>query len=587
MFNEQYELFFLFSENYFGKPECLVCQRVLSRMNKCDMQRHYYALHNEYEDIIGDAREALIIRLKKTFYEKYIADSGKLSSEETTELYLKRKASFIVATSLAKRCRPLEDGEFFKELCNDVLQCFGEKAEEVRKIVNDIPLSSRTIARRTETISEFIFSNVKKRILNCKFFSICLDECTDLNDIAQLIICVRSVNEHFDVHEEMFNLYGLHNSVKGKFIFDIVNENVLSFTDKNKFCSVCTDGANVMVGRKGGFVGHLLKTNLNIFVFHCIIHQQALFSKSLNVMNTMKIVVTIVNKIRGGHNALTHRKFKDFLDGVHAEYGDLVLHTEIRWLSKGRCLERLFSLRKEVVTFLDDNITPETKLLSDHLKDKAFLLDFAFLTDVIEFVNQLNIQLQGRGKTVFELFSAIKQFIRKTEILIENLKNKNLLTLKRTFIIYSEDLNGNVELSGYVNVLQSLLDNYNERFHDFKKIEHLIEMHNNPMLCSIEQQRHDLKDELIKMREDLDLPLSNGIEFWRNISADTYPKMKNEMLKLYSMFGSTYICEATFSTLKHVQSKARNRLTDKHLENLLRIKSCPYQINIEDAMQFQ
>lgn len=45
-------------------------------------------------------------------------------------------------------------------------------------------------------------------------------------------------------------------------------------------------------------------------------------------MNTMKIVVTIVNKIRGGHNALTHRKFKDFLDGVHAEYGDLVLHTE-------------------------------------------------------------------------------------------------------------------------------------------------------------------------------------------------------------------------------------------------------------------
>lgn len=146
MFNEQYELFFLFSENYFGKPECLVCQRVLSRMNKCDMQRHYYALHNEYEDIIGDAREALIIRLKKTFYEKYIADSGKLSSEETTELYLKRKASFIVATSLAKRCRPLEDGEFFKELCNDVLQCFGEKAEEVRKIVNDIPLSSRTIA---------------------------------------------------------------------------------------------------------------------------------------------------------------------------------------------------------------------------------------------------------------------------------------------------------------------------------------------------------------------------------------------------------------------------------------------------------
>ena len=42
----------------------------------------------------------------------------------------------------------------------------------------------------------------------------------------------------------------------------------------------------------------------------------------------MNIDVKVINKIRGIHNALTHRKFKDFLENLNSEYG-----TEVRWLS--------------------------------------------------------------------------------------------------------------------------------------------------------------------------------------------------------------------------------------------------------------
>lgn len=51
------------------------------------------------------------------------------------------------------------------------------------------------------------------------------------------------------------------------------------------------------------------------------------------------------------------------------------------------------------------------------------------------------------------------------------------------------------------------------------------------------------------------------------------------------MFGSTYICESSFSILKLIQNKNRNRLTDDHVENLLRIKCCPYDINIDELIQ--
>jgi len=46
------------------------------------------------------------------------------------------------------------------------------------------------------------------------------------------------------------------------------------------------------------------------------------------VMNT---VFKITNLIRGGN-----RNFITYLEELDCEYGDLLLHTDVRWLSRGR-----------------------------------------------------------------------------------------------------------------------------------------------------------------------------------------------------------------------------------------------------------
>ena len=51
---------------------------------------------------------------------------------------------------------------------------------------------------------------------------------------------------------------------------------------------------------------------------------------------------TYINKIRGGHNALTHRKFKDFFEIFNSEYGDLLLYTEFRWLTPNKPIFFIF-----------------------------------------------------------------------------------------------------------------------------------------------------------------------------------------------------------------------------------------------------
>jgi hypothetical protein len=47
--------------------------------------------------------------------------------------------------------------------------------------------------------------------------------------------------------------------------------------------------------------------------------------------------------------------FVNFLEENDASYdGDLLLHSQIRWLSAGKCLERFFALRREIRLFLKD-----------------------------------------------------------------------------------------------------------------------------------------------------------------------------------------------------------------------------------------
>lgn len=118
-----------------------------------------------------------------------------------------------------------------------------------------------------------------------------------------------------------------------------------------KLSSVCTDGAPAMVGMKNGFAGILKSNGISVPMFHCIIHQHALASKSGIIKDCMEVAIKIINKIKGGHNALNHRLFKTFLLEFGSDHRDLLLHNEVRWLSAGNCLLRLFELRIEVAVF--------------------------------------------------------------------------------------------------------------------------------------------------------------------------------------------------------------------------------------------
>jgi len=59
--------------------------------------------------------------------------------------------------------------------------------------------------------------------------------------------------------------------------------------------------------------------------------------------------------------------------------------------------------------------------------------------------------------------------------------------------------------------------------------------------------------------------------FWKLVSKDRFPKLKDFATKMHSVFGNTHMCESTFSTMKQVKSKNRNRIAKATLNDSLRL----------------
>lgn len=85
--------------------------------------------------------------------------------------------------------------------------------------------------------------------------------------------------------------------------------------------------------------------------------------------------------------------------------------------------------------------------------------------------------------------------MRKLQILLVQLENKDISSFKRTQEVFKNDMEE--KLCGFATLIRNIIEEYNNRFTDFSKIENLIELHNNPFACEILNQIPEIREEQI------------------------------------------------------------------------------------------
>jgi hypothetical protein len=148
---------------------------------------------------------------------------------------------------------------------------------------------------------------MKGIVTKSSYFSIALNESTDVSDTSQLLIVTGAFKEDFTIFEELLSVYFLHIATKGSDIFNAVKSAVEEFGGFEKLSSVVTDGKKSMAGTTNRFVGLLRQNQITDRALYCIVHQEALCSKSIKLSNTIATLTKITNLIRGENRSLPRR----------------------------------------------------------------------------------------------------------------------------------------------------------------------------------------------------------------------------------------------------------------------------------------
>ncbi|XP_067930797.1 general transcription factor II-I repeat domain-containing protein 2A-like [Watersipora subatra] len=184
--------------------------------------------------------------------------------------------------------------------------------------------------------------------------------------VAHLAVFLRFLDSE-EMKEELLTLVRLEGETTGQAIYDALVKRLDTMEIPfHKYISVTTDGTPAMVGREQGVIARLKKDMPSMLAFHCIIHQTVLCGKlNDHFQQLMCMAMKKVNFLRSP-SALKPKTLRNF--------------------EKLNLNARQF---QEMMSFSKD------------------MSDLAFLVDICGHLNDLNLKLQGKNKTIDNTLSAV------------------------------------------------------------------------------------------------------------------------------------------------------------------------------------
>lgn len=187
-------------------------------------------------------------------------------------------------------------------------------------------------------------------------------------------------------------------TTRGRDIFDTLSTYLKKRNLSWQSCiGICTDGAPSMVGTIKGFASLIKQENPNAIRTHCFLRREVLVSKTLQVelKQVLNQIVEKVNYIKT--RPLKSRIFAQICIDMHSVHKRLLLHTEIRWLSRGKVLCRIHELQRELLLFFEED---KQKRFCEYLQDEFWISRLEYLTEIFSQLNSVNTSMQGRDENI-------------------------------------------------------------------------------------------------------------------------------------------------------------------------------------------
>ena len=229
----------------------------------------------------------------------------------------------------------------------------------------------------------------------------------------------------------------------------------------------------------------------------------------------------------------------------------------------------MYELRNKIFIFLKE----ENHALAAVFEDEIFLTQLAYLCDIFEKLNQLNLSLQGKDTHLLQLHDKITAFKRKlqlwkSDLLINNKQCDSFPLLKSHLNSLSGSLSlQNADECDMKTVMCSHLDALISHFEKYFPDD--MENHNwirNPFVdnANTPQGFTSLEaEQFIDLSSDLTLKSiynpDSLISFWLKAQSE-FPLVGCKALRVLVLFAMSYLCKAGFSVVAAIKSKYRSKI---------------------------
>ena len=187
-------------------------------------------------------------------------------------------------------------------------------------------------------ISNQVLSAIISKIKENEFFSLMVDETTDINRCEEFSFCVRFVDMMLKIHERFCGFWET-DKTDGLSLFELVNKimNTLGLSIQN-IVGQCYDGASNMKGEFKGLSSRIKVVNNKAIYIHCYAHQLNLaLTHSCTNIKEVRNAIGNVNCIFSliGASAKRSGIFREIQKDSNAET-TLKRLCETRWASRSR-----------------------------------------------------------------------------------------------------------------------------------------------------------------------------------------------------------------------------------------------------------
>ncbi|CAF3472719.1 unnamed protein product [Rotaria socialis] len=443
--------------------------------------------------------------------------------------------------------------------------------EPLLQLISRLDHSSKLAAT-----NDILEKNILKKIQQARVISIMSDEGTDINRHGNLCICIwycdQTTGEPTETYVSLLHIKNKDaESIFNYIVTDLQQKNI----DLTKTCFVAFDGAAVFSGIHNGVAAKFRALfNLAILFIHCRAHalQLAVISAADSIpdicksLSTLKSLVNFINR-----SSVRLTLFEDIQNSAEAlglynilsnEATAFIIHTLQPILDTLAVLSKCIQTKSADFKQLQDFIS-STMLRLEELKDYSSI-DYIY---IIETIKKLSLMSSGIRNSRLSISNAqlTTDEVFKTKILpfIENIINnvqarfeQSTLNLLNCFMIFDmQNMNNNKDYGD--EEIRTIQQHYSSDFDESIMYEW------KTFRTYLLTQRQGGK--LMTQREVCMKLVQDGM------LKDIYPQLSLAAEIFLIAPISTATVERDFSTMNRILTKLRNRLTTKHVDQLMRI----------------